>query len=368
MSLRKTQLAAAVGAALLVGGTAVQAQNLQVQLFGQVGKAVMFADDGVQSKTFFVDAETAGTRPLGIRASMDVMPGLRAGLFFQAEMQSNSSDKVSIDAASHMETSHLRERFAEVILEGGWGRINLGQGEAGADNASTRDLSGTHNGTCACDWGGAIKWRDSTGAKSDFTPGSTHNNFDFEGRYDRFMYSTPKFGGFWGQVSTGQIDGTTEANEASLWYSGKLAGDVVAAIGWSKANTGTGLVDDRETMGGSISWLHTSGLNLTFGYTQREGIADPTDLTDDPGREGTWMWGKVGYKFGPHAVAFDYGQSEDQVFNGVEGKIYGIGYTWSPVRWFEIFALYQLFTLDLPAGAGSAEDISVAAIGTVVKW
>lgn len=356
MKLRKTQLAAAVGAALLVGGTAVQAQNLQVQMYGQVGRAVMFADDGHRSKWFHVDAETAGTRPVGIRAMADVMPGLRAGLNFQAELQSNSSDAVSMTAPSAAPT--FNERFAEVILEGGWGRLNIGQGEAGADNASTRDLSGTHNGTCACDWGGKIDWRTSAGGLVGVQIEDTHGNQDFEGRYDRLMYSTPRFGGFWAQVSTGQKG--AQANEASLWFSGKVAGDLVAAIGWSKENTAIG-GNDNETIGGSISWLHTSGLNLTFGYTQAEGID-----AADPGREGTWMWGKVGYKFGPHAVAFDYGQSEDQAATGDEGKIYGIGYTWAPLRWFEIFALYQVFSLDRTGV--TAEDITVASIGTVVKW
>jgi hypothetical protein len=360
MKQRKTQLAAAVGAALLVGGTAVQAQapgSLTVQLYGQVGRAVMWADDGHRNKLFHVDAETAGTRPLGIRAMTDVRPGLRAGLNFQAETQSNSSDAVNFDAASNF--PGLAERFAEVILEGAWGRLNIGQGEAGADNASTRDLSGTHNGTCACDWGGAIVWRDGAGAALAGAPtvGATHGNQDFEGRYDRFMYSTPRFGGFWGQVSTGQKG--QEANEASLWFGGKVAGDLVAAIGWSKENTGTGLTDDNETIGGSISWLHTSGLNLTFGMTQAEGIATPD-------RKGKWWWTKVGYKFGAHAIAADYGQSEDQAAAGDEGKIYGVGYTWSPLRWFEVFALYQLFTLDRTGV--SVEDISVASIGTVVKW
>lgn len=363
MKLHKTQVAAAVGAALLIGAGAVQAQNLQVQLYGQVGRAMMFADDGHNSKWFHVDAETAGTRPLGIRAMADVMPGLRAGVNFQAELQSNSSDAVNFTSPTASPT--LNERFAEVILEGGWGRLNIGQGEAGADNASTRDLSGTHNGTCACDWGGAIQWRDGAGAllTDGANVSATHGNQDFEGRYDRLMYSTPRFGGFWAQASTGQKSNAGEANEASLWYSGKLAGDVVAAIGWSNENLSTAAGGvDNETIGGSISWLHTSGLNLTFGMTQSEGIS-----TADPTREGKWWWTKVGFKRGQHAFAVDYGQSEDQAARGDEGKVYGVGYTWSPVRWFEIFALYQVFSLER-ASAVEVEDIKVGSIGTVVKW
>ena len=45
------------GAALLVGAGAVQAQNLQVQLYGQVNRALMWADDETQSKWFHVDGQ-----------------------------------------------------------------------------------------------------------------------------------------------------------------------------------------------------------------------------------------------------------------------------------------------------------------------
>ena len=63
MKLRKTQVAAAVGAALFVAGTAVQAQTAPtVQVYGQVTRALLFADDGTQSKWFHVDNEASGTR------------------------------------------------------------------------------------------------------------------------------------------------------------------------------------------------------------------------------------------------------------------------------------------------------------------
>jgi predicted porin len=203
MKLQKTQLAAAVGAAMLLGAGAVQAQNLQVQLYGQVNRALMFADDGVQSKTFFVDGEPSGTR-FGIMGSAQVAPGLRAGARFETEWQSNSSDQVRMDAPS--DSPGLAERWFDVWIEGGWGRINLGQGSGGADDASTIDLSGTAlaNGVCVCDWGGNLRWRTSAGGNLGPTVGNTHNNNDFESRYDRVMYTTPVFGGFRAQVSTGQ--------------------------------------------------------------------------------------------------------------------------------------------------------------------
>lgn len=374
MKLRKTQLAVAVGAALLAGATAVQAQSATVMsrdkdpvvtLYGQVGRALMWADDGYRNKVFHADGESDGTR-LGLRGSTQVMPGLRAGFRFEFEIQSNSTDKVTLDAPSHTESSHARERFQEVILQGAWGQLNIGQGEPGADNTTTRDLSNVRPGTSAVDYGGAILWRASggTGAGTSLgiAPADTHSNQDFDSRYDRFMYTTPTFGGFWVQVSNGQKNSTSEVNELGLWYRGKLAGDIEAAIGWGKEYNGAGASGHNEQIGGSVSWLHTSGFNLTLAYSTQEVWVGAVS------RDAEWTYGKVGYKFGPHAVALGYGMGKDQAASGVEGDVMQLGYTWSPARWFDLYAMYQVFTLDLPAGGGSAEDITIGSVGVAVRF
>ena len=137
MNLRKTHLAAAVGAALLAGGTAVQAQNLQVQLYGQVNRALMFADDGHRSKTFFADGESSGTR-FGFQGTSQITPGLRAGARIEVEYQSNSSDSVSFESPT--DNPGLAERWFDVWVEGGWrggggGRVETNSG----GNGNVRD-------------------------------------------------------------------------------------------------------------------------------------------------------------------------------------------------------------------------------------
>jgi predicted porin len=375
MKLRKTQLAAAVGAALLVGGTAVQAQNLQVQLYGQVNRALMFADDEFSSKVFHVDGQPSSTR-FGIQGTSQVMPGLRAGARIETEMKSNPSDVVTFAAASEGAVGTttgtnivtFAERWLDLWFEGNWGRVNIGQGSGAADDASTLDLSGTGlaNGSCLCDWGGALSFRTSTGAAIT-SVGSVINNNDFESRYDRAMYTTPVFGGFRAQVGFGQKSDTGEATEASLWYSGKLAGELQAAVGWSKVSpTATGL-EPKETIGGSIAWLHTSGLNLAYNFTQ----VDLPVATGAASQEATYNFFKVGYKFGPHAISLAYALGEDQVLGtlGDEATGYGLGYVWTPIRWAEIYANYIMFSLDhTRAGVGSASDVNVAAVGTRIRF
>jgi len=366
MELRKTHLAAAVGAALLVGGTAVQAQNLQVQLYGQVNRALMHADDGHQSKWFFVDGQPSSTR-FGIQGTSQITPGLRAGARIETEMKSNPSNVVSFATPSTGAVSGnvlWAERWLDAFFEGSWGRINLGQGSGAADDASTIDLSGTAlaNGNCVCDWGGGISFRDGAGGVLPATVQGVFVENDFESRYDRLQYTTPTFGGFRAQASVGQRTAAGEAVEASLWYSAKLMGELQAAIGYSNVNNSTAAgVVDRETIGGSVSWLHSSGLSLTFWTTQTEGVS-----AANPGQKGKFMQGKVGYKFGQHAIAVDYGQNDDQLLSGDEGKTYGVGYVWNPIRWAELYAQYRIFQLDRPGI--SAEDISVGSVGTRIRF
>jgi hypothetical protein len=375
MELRKTQLAAAVGAVMLVGATAAQAQNLQVQLYGQVSRAMMFADDGHQSKWFHVDAQPSSTR-FGIQGAAQATPGLRVGARIESEMKSNPSDQVNFGnpsrgAVGAEEQVLFAERWLDAFFEGSWGRVNIGQGSGAADDASTIDLSGTGmaNGNCVCDWGGGIGFRGSDGSAIGTSVLAAFNNNDFESRYDRVMYATPTFSGFRAQAGWGQKSDAGEVTEASLWWSGKMAGDIQAAIGWSNEKTGsnaTGVeVPNNETIGGSVSWLHTSGFNVTLAHTNME-------ISAVDRNKAKFTWVKVGYKTGPHAVAVDYVMADDNAANGDEGKSYGIGYVWNPVRWLEIFANYRMYELDrdaalLAPGVG-IEDVTVGAIGTRIRF
>jgi len=369
MNLRKSHLAAAVGAAFLVGGTAAQAQvtnaqqGITVQLYGQVSRAMMNVDDGHSSKWFHVDGQPSSTR-FGINAAGQVQPGLRVGARIETEMKSNPSDTVSF--ATPQVTNTFAERWLDAYFEGSWGRVNIGQGSNGADDASTLDLSATNmpNGTCPTDWGGGILFRTSAGGTGPSMGTGLGNCNDFESRSDRIMYTTPTFSGFRAQVGQGQRTVGGESTEASVWYSGKLAGEFQASLGYSSVNNSTSAgAPDKETFGGGVAWLHTSGFNLAFNMTKVEGISG--SATDS--REGKHNWFKVGYKFGQHAVALDYGIYDDMSLAGDEGTSIGFGYVWNPIRWAELYAGYHIFSLDRSTGA-SIEDITVFAVGTRVRF
>jgi len=264
-------------------------------------------------------------------------------------------------------TNTFVERWLDAFVEGSWGRVNMGQGSGAADDASTQDLSGTGmpNGTCPTDWGGGILFRTSAGGTGPSLGTGLSGCNDFESRSDRIMYTTPTFSGFRAQVGQGQKTVGGESTEASVWYSGKLAGEFQAALGYSSVNTstpGSPGVEDKETFGGGVAWLHTSGFNLAYNFTQVEGIS----LVAGDDRKGKHSWIKAGYKWGQHAVALDYGMYDNMSAASDEGTSIGLGYVWNPVRWTEIYAGYHIFTLDRPGA--DFDDITVFAVGTRIRF
>jgi hypothetical protein len=373
--LRKTQVAAAVGAALLVAGTTVYAQAPTaptVQLYGQVSRALLFADDGTQSKWFHTDAEASGTR-LGATGTGTAMPGLRYGFRIEFDFQSNESQRVTFGTGgpvsnfpAHVDGAGFSERHADAWVEGGWGRVNIGQGDGAANGATESDLSGTGmaNGIGVADYGGGFVHRTAAGAfATGSSIGATINQQDFESRYDRLMYVTPTFGGFRAQASWGQ-NGNSDITEISAWYGAKMGGlgELAAAVGWSEQK-GSATTRADEVIGGSISWLHGSGFNLTYSYSNRD---NPT-ATTGAARDSTFNYIQAGFKRGQHAIAFDYAMGDDFNATGDEAKMYGIGYVFNPVRWLELFAAYKVHQLDLGTGA-SLEDIKIGTLGTRVRF
>jgi hypothetical protein len=350
-------IAALVALALggVSGAVQAQAQGIEVKLSGQVNRALMYADDGAEKEWFNVDNDNSSTR-FRFNAEGPVNPGLKAGILFEVEYQSNPSNLVTF-AARQTESPDLDERYMEIFLTGGFGSLRLGQGDGAANGASEVDLSGTsvvHYADTGA-FGGAFQYRTAAGALSGASIAGTIANQDFESRYDRVLYQTPNFSGFMGEASWGNK--ATDVTELALRYSGKIGGlgTLAGALGWSNEDAPLGGIED-ETVGGSISWLHTSGINLTYAHTSR----------DLDGRTGKFDYFKAGYKVGKHAVSVDYSMGQDQAASGDEATMYGVGYVFTPIAWAEVFALYKIHSMDR-TGA-DLDDISVFAVGTRVKF
>jgi predicted porin len=362
MRNRITLLSAAVAAALAVPSAVyAQAQGLEVRLSGQVNRALMNVDDGHKSNAFFVDNSISSTR-FRLSAAAPISPGLRAGAVFETEFQSNPSGDVSFDEPDI--AAEFAERHMDIFFEGGWGKVSLGQGDGAANGGTEVDLSGTSvaHWSGVSSIGGNFEFKTSAGAGTGVVIGDAIANQDFESRYDRLRYDSPKFGGFSVAASWGTKDGGRDVRELALWYSGDMGalGRLAGALGWSNqqadftvAPAGT----EDEVIGGSLSWLHGSGFNVTVAYSEREASAD---------RESTFMYAKVGYKFGRHAVSLDWGNGEDLAATDVESDVIGIGYVWNPVAWAELYAAAKRHSLDAPGV--DTDDINVVMVGTRLRF
>jgi hypothetical protein len=359
-------MSAAVAAALAVPSFVyAQAQGLEVRLSGQVNRALMNVDDGHKSNAFFVDNSISSTR-FRLSAAAPVTPGLRAGAVFETEFQSNPSGDVSFDTSGDNAadiSAEFAERHMDVFFEGGWGKVSLGQGDGAANGGTEVDLSGTSvaHWSGASSIGGGFEFKTGGGAGTGVRIGDVISNQDFESRYDRLRYDSPKFGGFSLAASWGTKDAGRDVRELAAFYSGDMGalGRLAGAIGWSnqQADVSDPTAVEDEVIGGSISWLHGSGLNVTFAHSQREASAD---------RDRTYTYAKVGYKFGRHAVSLDWGLGEDQVASDVEGDMIGLGYVWNPVAWAELYAAAKRHSLDAPGA--DVDDITIVMIGTRIRF
>ncbi len=356
-TFRRTALSAAVLAGL---GLAGAAHALEAKLSGQVNRSLMRVDNGQDSKTFFTDNDNSSTR-FRFTGSDDIGNGLKLGVIWEMEFQSNPSNTVSFTSASA--SPSLDERHGAAFLQSNFGKITLGQTDGAGNGAVEVDLSGTSviNFAGTRFIGGGIAFVPKTaGGPTNVTINGTTQEQDFESRYDLLRYDTPSLGPVVLSVSSGTTGAGNDADELAARLDLNLAGGgkVAAALAHSveKFATATG---DEKTTGGSISFLASSGLNLTTGYTTKKDN-NPANPDSD------FRYFKIGYKSGMHAVSLDHAIADDQAAQGDKAKMFGVGYVFTPVKWAELYAGAKVHSLDRTGV--DFEDITIVTLGTRVKF
>lgn len=334
------------------------AQAVEVKLSGQINRAIMWADNGTNDDILHVDNDNSSTR-FRLVGDEQVSDMVKVGVVWETQFESNSSADVDINQNDDG-TSAFTERRLEAFFDTSYGKLSIGQGPGAADGTSEFDLSGTsvimYSGVS--DSAGSLTFRD--GGGNPLTPvtavGDTRSNFDGLSRNDRLRYDSPKFSGF--TVSTSFTNG--DAWELAGRYSADYGpvGKVAAAIGWVDTND-RGSTEFTQ-VGMSISWLHPTGVNVTLAYGSRDfeegGREDPTNF-----------YGKVGYIWGMHAVAVEFGITEDLQLDGDESSNYGFAYVAKPWSGVELYGAYRSFELDR-SGVSDIDDLRQLMVGTRVKF
>jgi len=330
----------------------------EAKVSGQVNQMVMWADNGEDSEFFITDNDNSSTR---FRfTGEEKFEALAVGFKMEMEAERNSSSKVNIaegDDKSDDGDFNFNDRKLEAYFKGGFGTFSIGKGDGAANGTSEMDLSGTSvimysgvNDTAA-----DIQFVDKdTGLQSGIRVDATRSNFDGLSRNERVRYDTPSFGGFSAAASMTNGD----AWELAGRYSGKFADHkIAAAIGY--IDTQDRDTTERTQYGLSASWLMPFGLNLTAAY----GLAD----FEEEGREdATNYYIKLGYKWGIHAVAVEYGMTEDLAQEDDESDNYGVAYVVKPWKGVELYASGRVYSLD--RDDADFEDISQVMAGTRIKF
>ncbi len=173
-------------AAALIFTVAAPVDAVEVNLSGQINRAVLYADDGTDSETFFVDNDNSSTR-IRVTGSEEVDGWGTFGFKGEWQFESNSSADAKINGPSSFTTNNFTERHMDVWLKGGFGKVSLGQGDTASNGTSEVDLSGTAVVTYSGvnDVGGSLDFRDPV-TKAPLTEvNDTRSNFDGRSRTDR---------------------------------------------------------------------------------------------------------------------------------------------------------------------------------------
>jgi hypothetical protein len=337
--------------------------KVSLQIYGQVNRAALYANDGDEDNWFFVDNDNSSTR-IGLLGSTNAIDDFSIGTRFEVEFQSNASNEVSQEDKNGVGDNNFKRRHFDIFLKSErFGKLSLGRGDTASNNTAEVDLSGTDvvgYSSIADMAGGQLFFDNDTDTLSNTTIGDVFNNFDGLSRDDRLRYDTPNFYGFFASGSV--VSG--DAADLALFYSAKL-GDfkLAAAAAYSDPAGTSNSVDD--IIDGSISVLHSSGFSLTFAGGTRDYKVSGRD-------DGTFYYGKLGYQrkffsLGTTAMSVDYGRNDDVEQDGDEANTVGFQFVQNIDQWAtEYYLGYRYHNLD--RDNTDFKDINALMTGLRVKF
>lgn len=295
-TILKTSVAAA---ALMAIAAPVSAQNLgretgrdkvNLKIYGQVNRAMMWGDDGKNERLFVVDNSVSTTR-IGFIATAPVTADIDLGAQIETEIASNASNSVTVGSdtstSANLDNNQGQTVFTERLMEvtinhKRFGKLSLGQGSEASDGIAEHNLNSAPNVVGMLSYvamGSNFRLvNKATNNNVSTTLGALANYID-QGRDDRVRYDSPKF-----------FDTTLAASYTSGGETGvairhdRKYGQfrVQAGIGYANTNGTSTTVDDEVS--GSVSVLHDSGVNAFFSTGTRnhkpttQGAVKPKDF------------------------------------------------------------------------------------------
>ncbi len=347
--------------------------KVRLQLYGQVNRAIMVADDGENSDYYFVDNDATSSR-IGFLGDARVNDDITVGARMEFEYQSNPSNTVN-QKNKNPDGASFDDRWVDAqITSKRFGKIYLGKGDTASNGIAEIDLSGTALGGYSdidINAGGILWYDDDSDSLPGVDVGDVFNNMDGLSRRNRVRYDTPSFYGL--KLSAGAL---SDGGDVALRYTGKLGGFKLAA-GGAYANPQAIDPDIEAQWSGSASVLHDSGLNLTVAGGLQDFESDATDDNGKDRNDASFYYAKVGYRakffdFGETRFGVDFARHNRIENNGDEADTVGFQVVQAMPEWgSEYFLGYRWHSLDRDAGAFNDtdfEDVNSMMTGVRVKF
>lgn len=372
--------------ALIAAGSAVVAKDagavelyksdtMSVEVYGQINKGILWADDGFQNKTYgIVDNDNSSSR-IGLRTKNELSFGwvLKGRAEIQWEPKSTGNiNALDPNSDSYEFRDYTALRHLDISMSNkSYGTFSLGQGSMASDGAGNIDQSKTKvvaltpklvaGGLQFYDW--AVPGYGAK-IKGDF------DNLDGV-RLMRIRYDTPSFNGLTFSAAYGYKEflapGVTDDRrtaDVALRYKKKL-GDfkLLGALFYEERNSRAGRTEDRSRIGLNATALHEpTGLNVKLLVGQED--------IENRSQKGDVLHAKFGivrdfFSVGYTALAVDYYRSEGLADETAKGTSWGF----SAVQKIdnsnlELYASYRNY--DFQEAGSDYSNIDVVLTG--LRW
>lgn len=332
--------------------------KVDIQLYAQLDRAMLLADDGNDAQTYHVDM---GTR-LGLKGNVSINSDVTLGTKFEVAFKSNDIAEISQEDRS-VGGDHFSGRHMDIYLDSKrFGKLSLGQGNTASNGSSEIDFSGTDNWFSSGAYGAAegIYFYNSLSNSLSLTRvGDAFGNMDGLSRRDRIRYDTPDFTGF--ILSTSFTEESGE--DIAARYSGASAGfSWAGAVAYAKPHGLSATI--HEQINGSTYLLLDNGLNFTVAAGKQKRASAFEDAA--------FYYGKIGYRWklfnsGESAISIDYGHYNDQATDGDMGRTLGIAFVQAVRNWgTQFYVGWRNYDLDRQGEL--LDDINAIISGARVKF
>lgn len=347
----------------------------RLEIYGQVNRAVVAADNGNERDVFFVDNSHASSR-FGLRAEHRTEGRTVIGGQFELEPRLNPSGDSrgpNFDGKGQGPGNGFRERIVQVYVDDvDYGRLFLGQGSLANDGIGNINLwgAGVILSSNPADMGGSLSLARSGDQSGQSTGPRVLNVFsDLNvARDSRIRYDTPEFAG--ARLSASVANGGE--TDLGLRWNADFDG-VRVAVG---AGVGFDRDDADRQYAVSASALY-KGFSVAAGYVARD---DANADRDGRSRDPEMFYAALGYQanlfeIGSTAFGIDYQMTKDLQFRGDEATTFGVGAVQNLPRFgTDLYLGARFYLLDRDAAAdggtrnNSFDDMFVVMSGARVRF